>query len=60
MGSFLLPAGYVGEVHLSAEIEIRPGVLKPIAWACEQPVNADGSVTIVVKPLNDRKFRKSV
>ena len=60
MGSFLLPAGYVGEIRLSAEIEIRPGVLRPIAWACEQPVNADGSISIHVKPADDPKFRKAV
>jgi hypothetical protein len=60
MGSFLLPKGYVGKVHLTAEIELRPGVLKPIAWACEQPVNADGSISVEVKPMDDPKFRKAV
>jgi len=60
LGSFLLPAGYAGKVHLSAEIEIRPGVLKPIAWACEQAVNPDGSISIEVKPMNDPKWRKGV
>ena len=49
-----------GKVRLSAEIEMRPGVLKPIAWACEQPVNADGSISIEVKPADDPKFRKAV
>ena len=60
MGSFQLPAGYVGKMNLSAEIELRPGVLKPIAWACEQPVNEDGSISIEVKAANDPGFRKSV
>jgi hypothetical protein len=60
LGSFLLPSGYVGKVHLSAEIEIRPGVLKPIAWACEQPVNADGSISIEVKAMDDPKWRKAI
>jgi hypothetical protein len=60
MGSFMLPAGYVGKVNLSAEIEIRPGVLKPIAWACEQPGNADGSIAIDVKPMDDPKWRKAI
>jgi hypothetical protein len=60
MGSFLLPKGYVGKVHLTAEIELRPGVLKPIAWACEQPVNPDGSITVEVKPMDDPRFRKAV
>src|SRR5438046_3570205 len=33
--SFLLPQGYSGKLNLSAELEIRPGVRKPLAWACE-------------------------
>ena len=60
LGSFLLPAGYTGKVKLSAELELRPGVLKPIAWACEQPVDPDGSISIEVKSMNDPKWRKSV
>src|SRR5246127_250065 len=42
--SFLLPKGYNGKLTLSAQLEIRSGVKKPIAWACEQPVNPDGSL----------------
>jgi hypothetical protein len=60
LASFLLPHGYVGKVHLSAEIEIRPGVLKPVAWACEQPGNADGSISIDVKPMDDSNWRKAI
>jgi hypothetical protein len=60
LGSFMLPKGYVGKVHLSAEIEMRPGVLKPVAWACEQPTNGDGSIAIEVKPMDDPKWRKAV
>jgi hypothetical protein len=60
LGSFMLPAEYAGEVHLSAEIEMRPGVLKPIAWACEQPTNADGSASINIKTMDDPKWRKAV
>jgi hypothetical protein len=60
LASFLLPHGYVGNVHLSAEIEIRPGVLKPVAWACEQPVNLDGSISINVKPMDDPNWRKAI
>jgi hypothetical protein len=58
--SFVLPQGYVGQVHLSAQLEIRPGVLKPIAWACEQPLNPDGSITIELKTMDDRGWRKSI
>ena len=60
LASFLLPAGYIGTVHLSAEIELRPGVLKPIAWACEQPVNNDGSISIDVKKMGDKGWRKAI
>jgi hypothetical protein len=60
LASFLLPKGYVGKVNLSAEIEMRPGVIKPVSWACEQPLNSAGSISIEVKPMNDPKWRKSV
>jgi len=58
--SFLLPKGYSGKVQLSVQIEIRPGVKRPIAWACEQPVNADGSITIDLKSETDRGWRKGI
>jgi hypothetical protein len=58
--SFVLPPGYVGEVNLSAQIEIRPGVLKPIIWAIEQPLNADGSIMVEVKAPNDPTWRKGI
>jgi hypothetical protein len=60
LGSFLLPKGYVGEVRLSAELEIRPGVLKPIRWSCEQSTNADGSISLDVKGPNDPNWRKGI
>jgi hypothetical protein len=52
--SFLLPAGYVGKVLVRAELELRPGVRKPIDWCSEQPATFD------VKPWNDRGFRKGI
>jgi hypothetical protein len=58
--SFLLPAGYSGKVHLSAQLEVRPGVKKPITWACEQPLNEDGSITVELKAADDRGWRKGV
>jgi hypothetical protein len=58
--SFLLPADHVGDVHLSARIELRPGVFKPLAWACEQPLNPDGSVSISVRGNNDPNWRKGI
>jgi hypothetical protein len=58
--SFLLPKGCSGKVFLSAQIEIRPGVKKPVAWACEQPVNSDGSITVELKSEADAGWRKGV
>ncbi len=58
--AFLLPQGYVGKANLSARIEIRPGVMKPITWACEQPLNPDGSITVEVKDPNDPNWRKGI
>jgi hypothetical protein len=58
--SFLLPKDYNGKVQLSAQIELRPGVKRPLAWACEQPVNADGSITVELKSYHDSGWRKGV
>jgi hypothetical protein len=58
--SFVIPQGYLGKLNLSARIEIRPGVVKPVAWACEQPLNPDGSIAIELKEANDRGWRKGV
>ena len=58
--SFLLPNGYSGKLNLSAQLEIRSGVRKPIAWACEQRLNPDGSITVELKGSNDRGWRKGV
>jgi hypothetical protein len=58
--SFLLPRGFTGALHLSAAIEIRPGKIKPVKWACEQPINPDGSITINMKPESDAFWRKGV
>jgi hypothetical protein len=60
LASFLLPKGFAGRVHLSAQSEVRPGVLRPIAWACEQPLNPDGSIAIEVKKHDDPGWRKGV
>jgi len=60
LASFLLPKEYVGPIHLLAEIELRPRILKPIAWACEQPLQPDGSIVVQVRPFNDRDWRKSI
>ena len=58
--SFLLPKGCPPKLNLSAQLEIRPGTMKPVTWACEQPVNPDGSITIELKDANDHGWRKGV
>jgi len=60
MGSFLLPKNYVGTIDLLAELELRPDVYKPVAWACEQPCNPDGSLSLQIRPMNDPKWRKAI
>jgi hypothetical protein len=60
LGALLLPDGYTGRLHLSAQLEVRPGVVKPVAWTCEQPLNADGSIAIDVKRDDDPGWRKGV
>jgi hypothetical protein len=60
MGSFLLPESYFGTINIRAEIEIRPSVRRPVAWACEQPLNRDGSLSVEVRPMNDPNWRKSI
>jgi hypothetical protein len=47
-------------LHLSASLELRPGVLKSVAWTCEQPLNADGSIAMDIKRDDDPGWRKGV
>jgi hypothetical protein len=46
--------------RLLAQIELRPGMLKPIAWACEQPLNQGGPISLEIRPMNDHAWRKSI
>jgi hypothetical protein len=41
-------------------LEIRPGAKRPVGWACEQPLNEDGSITVELKAAGDRGWRKGV
>ena len=60
LASFFLPVEFAGPINLSAELEIRPGSLRPVAWACEQPLNSDGSISIDVRKNGDPGWRKGV
>jgi hypothetical protein len=45
---------------LRGEIEAKAGVRHPIRWACAQPLNPDGSLTIPLKSNADKDWRKGV
>ncbi|HWR54426.1 MAG TPA: hypothetical protein VN428_25180 [Bryobacteraceae bacterium] len=58
--SFMLPPGLEGgTLRLRAELETR-GVRRPVRWACAQPLEADGSYAIRIKPHTDKDWRKGV
>jgi hypothetical protein len=58
--SLILPKGMDGEqVILRAELEVK-GVRRPVRWACRQPTNPDGSLTIRLKNGNDSDWRKGI
>lgn len=58
--SFILPSGWEGrDVLLRAELETK-GVRRPVRWACAQPLNPDGSLTVTLKRHDDKDWRKGV
>jgi hypothetical protein len=58
--SFVLPRGLDGrELVLRAELDTN-GVRRPVRWACAQPLNPDGSLTIHLKPHADTDWRKGI
>jgi len=58
--SLILPKGMDGDqVVLRAELEVK-GVRRPVRWACRQPTNPDGSLTIRLKKGSDSDWRKGV
>lgn len=59
--AFVLPPGMDGQkLILRGEIEGKSGVRHPIRWACAQPLNPDGSVTIQLKSSRDKDWRKGI
>lgn len=59
--AFLVPRELEGQaVHLTAEIETKAGIRRPFQWACEQPLEPDGSLRIAVKRQEDRDWRKGI
>lgn len=60
LASFVLPPGQDGqEVRMRAELETND-VRRPVRWACAQPVNDDGSLSVRLKPHGDANWRKGV
>ena len=58
--SIILPQGMDGQqIKLRAELEVK-GVRRPVRWACRQPTNQDGSITIRLKKGSDSDWRKGV
>jgi len=58
--SFILPRGMEGQrMRIRAEVETR-GVRRPVRWACAQPLDADGALTIQLKKFDDPGWRKGI
>ena len=59
--SFILPPGMDGQkLVLRGEIEGKAGVRRAIHWACAQPLNPDGSLTVQLKSHADKDWRKGI
>jgi len=59
--SFLLPGRMEGaRLEFKAFLETKGGVRRPVAWACEQPLEKNGAFAITVKPHGDRDWRKGI
>jgi hypothetical protein len=59
--SFLLPREINrGELKLKAELVSKATVHRPLQWACAQPLNPDGSLSIQLIQANDPRWRKGV
>jgi hypothetical protein len=58
--SFILPRDLRGNtLVMRAEIEVK-GVRRPARWACAQPVNPDGALTLELKAADDPSWRKGI
>jgi hypothetical protein len=58
--SIILPKGMDGQqIRLRAELDVK-GVKRPVRWACHNPTNPDGSLTIRLKKAGDTNWRKGV
>ncbi len=59
--AMLVPRELEGQpVFLTAELQCKDSVRRPVQWACEQPLEADGSLRIMLKKWSDPDWRKGV
>jgi hypothetical protein len=54
-----LPPGTWPEIRLTAELEMKGGVRRPVRWACREAA-PDGSVAATLRGAGDPAFRKGV
>jgi hypothetical protein len=47
------------QVILRAELQVK-GVRRPVRWACHNPTNPDGSLTVRLKKGGDSDWKKGV
>jgi hypothetical protein len=58
--SFIHPKRLDGkELNVLAAITTR-GVVRPVRWACKEPLNADGSLTAKLVSFSDPRWRKGI
>ncbi|QHW34771.1 hypothetical protein GZH47_30895 [Paenibacillus rhizovicinus] len=61
LASMILPQDWHGkEIRLALQLEVKPGVCKPVQWACAQPTEPDGSLAIRLKDHSDTNWRCGV
>jgi len=59
--AFAVPLDLQGQnVYLSASLECKGGVRRPLRWACEQPTETDGALRIAIKNSGEANWRKGV
>jgi hypothetical protein len=59
-GSDIHPKGLdAKEVNVLAGITTR-GLVRPVRWACNEPLNADGSLTAKVVSFSNPRWRKGI
>lgn len=59
--SMTLPPNWQGQaIQLAIQLEVRPGAMKPLNWACAQAMNDNGTLTIQLKAHEDSDWRCGV